>query len=459
MTISSRPSRKKHTYLRKILQPDKKGFNYVDFEKGYNRLASSPFFDNLNPQFIYDKEKQNHYINLEYNPKDKFRINVGGAIASKGLGHIYSGFEWQTVNKTMRNIYGDFYYSDFKNYLETGIKHYFPTKTPVFISVYYKGSWYDYLKSSKINFDYQNLVFFNLEGSTPGLEIGVPFLKEGLVTFYWERYHGHYIHSLNLFEFNRGDEILKHRLWGPKFGLRFKKSTRNAPQHATRGTHLEVHLYRIISKHKLALNKPSELNTGYQTLNATKENPYAWNYAKLDFEKYIHFKHCNWFTFGLELEAVYSSKKHFKSSLVAKETGEKFDIELYPLDFLTTPQFLPFWDSERFLSAFHTASSYIAIGLDPIFHLTKKLQLRFPFYLYNYFFENSNREADTIKMKINPNFFSEFFINNGLHLVYKTPLFPISVGVNRYDALVYDKEEYNFFFKIGFSLGNKMQLK
>ena len=46
-----------------------------------------------------------------------------------------------------------------------------------------------------------------------------------------------------------------------------------------------------------------------------------------------------------------------------------------------------------------------------------------------------------------------------LHLVYKTPLFPISVGVNRYDALVSDKEEYNFFFKIGFSLENKMQLK
>jgi hypothetical protein len=159
----------------------------------------------------------------------------------------------------------------------------------------------------------------------------------------------------------------------------------------------------------LTFNKPSELNTGYQTLNATKENPYAWNYAKLDFEKYIHFKHCNWFTFGLELEAVYSSKKHFKSSLVAKETGEKFDIELYPLDFLTTPQFLPFRDSERFLFTFHTASSYIAIGLDPIFHLIKKLQLRFPFYLYNYFFENSNREADTIKMKINPNFFFRIF--------------------------------------------------
>lgn len=34
LTINSRPSRKKHTYLRKILQPDKKGFNYVDFEKG-----------------------------------------------------------------------------------------------------------------------------------------------------------------------------------------------------------------------------------------------------------------------------------------------------------------------------------------------------------------------------------------------------------------------------------------
>ena len=145
--------------------------------------------------------------------------------------------------------------------------------------------------------------------------------------------------------------------------------------------------------------------------------------------------------------------------MVVKETQEKFDIELFPLEFLTSPQFLQFWNSERFLSTFHTASSYIAIGLDPIFYLTKKLLLRFPFYLYNYFFENSNREADTIKLKINPNFFSEFFINNGLRLVYKTPLFPISVGVNRYDALVYDKVGYNFFFKIGFSLGNKMQLK
>ena len=97
--------------------------------------------------------------------------------------------------------------------------------------------------------------------------------------------------------------------------------------------------------------------------------------------------------------------------------------------------------------------------LRPHFSSHKKLKLRFPFYLYNYFFENSNREADSIKLKINPNFISEFFINNGLHLVYKTPISPKSVGVNRYDAPVYYKEEYNFLFKIWFSLGNKMQLK
>lgn len=459
LTISSRPSRKKHTYLRKILHPDKKEFNYADFEKGYSRLASNPFFDNLNPQFFYDQEKQSHYIKLEYNPKNKFRLNAGGAIASQGLGHIYCGFEWQSVNKTMMEIYGDFYYNDFKKYVESGIKHYFPTRVPLYSSIYYKGSWYDYLKSSKINFDYQNLVFFNLEENTPGLQIGVPFLKEGVLSMYLELYHGSYVHSQNLFEFKKGDQIFKHRLWGPKFGLRFKKSTLNAPQHATRGTHFEMHLYRIMSKHNLALNTPSKLDDGFQTINSTKDIAYAWNYAKLDFEKYIRFNNMDRITLGLELEAVYSSKKHFKSRLVAKETGEEFDIDLYPLDFLTSPQFFPFWNSERFLSTFHTASSYIALGLDPIFHLTKKLHLRFPFYVYNYFFEDSTVQPDSNKLKINPNLFSEFFINNAVHLVYETPFFPVSVGLNRYDALVYDKEEYNFFFKIGFSLDNKMQLK
>ena len=93
LVIHSRPYRKKHLYLRKILQPNKKEFNYSDFEKGYYRLASSPFFDNLNPQFLYDQKKQSHYIKLEYNPINKFRLNIGGAIASQGLGHIYSSFE------------------------------------------------------------------------------------------------------------------------------------------------------------------------------------------------------------------------------------------------------------------------------------------------------------------------------------------------------------------------------
>lgn len=145
-------------------------------------MASSSFFNNLNPQFLYNEEKQSHYIKLEYNPQNKFRINIGGSIASQGLGHIYSGFKWQALNKNMMEIYGDIYYNDFKKYAESGIKLYFPTNTPLFASLYYKGSWYDYLKSSKINFDYQNLVFFNLEENTPGIEIGVPFLKEGLLT-------------------------------------------------------------------------------------------------------------------------------------------------------------------------------------------------------------------------------------------------------------------------------------
>lgn len=441
LVISTFPTSKKTTYVGKILQQDKKEFNYADFEKGYHRLASSPFFDDLNPQFVYDQAKQSHYINLAYNPENKFRINVGGAIASQGLGHIYSGFEWQKVNRTLREIYGDFYFNDFERYIETGVKYYFPTKIPFFTSLYYKGSWYDYLKSSKFNFDYQNLAFFNLEENTPGLQIGIPFLKEGLLTVYWELYHGKYIHSLNLFKFNERDPILKHSLSGPKFGLRLKKSTLNAPQHATRGTHFEIHLYRIMSKHNLISNTSSETNSESQVLNISQDNIYRWNYAKLDFEKYIPFKQCKWFTLGLKLEAVYSSKISFKTTLLVKEAEEISNFDLFPLDFLTSPQFLPFWNSERFLSTFHTASSYVAIGTNPIFHLTEKLQLRFPFYVNNYFFENSHLEVNTQKLKINPNLFTEFFINNGLHLVYKTSLFPISVGVNRYDALVYHKEE------------------
>jgi NTE family protein len=241
--------------------------------------------------------------------------------------------------------------------------------------------------------------------------------------------------------------------------LRLEKSTLNTPQYATRGTHFEMHLYRIMSKHNLVSNTSSNLNSGFHVLNISQDNVYTWNYAKLDFEKYIPFKQYKWFTLGIVLEAVYSSKKNFTTTLQVKETGEIFDSDLFSLDFLTSPQFLPFWNSERFLSTFHTASSYVAVGINPIFHLTEKLQLRWPFYAYNYFFENSDLEVDSQKLKLNPNLFSEFFINNGLHLVYKTPLFPISVGVNRYDALVNHKEEYNFFFKIGFSLGNKMQLK
>ena len=40
--------------------------------------------------------------------------------------------------------------------------------------------------------------------------------------------------------------------------------------------------------------------------------------------------------------------------------------------------------------------------------------------------------------------------NNGLQFCINTAI-PISVGIKRYDALVYDKEGYNFYFKIGFS--------
>lgn len=178
-----------------------------------------------------------------------------------------------------------------------------------------------------------------------------------------------------------------------------------------------------MSRNNLELKKPSEINNDHQTLNNVNENHYSWNFIKLDFEKYIQFNNWNNLTLGLSLEGVYSSKKKFKSKVESKETGEVFDIELFPLDYLTTPQFLPFWNSERYLSTFHTASSYLAFGLDPIFYLTKKLHLRFPFYLYNYFFQNSSSQTNTEKLEINPNLFSEFFINNGIHLVNETPFF------------------------------------
>ena len=84
---------------------------------------------------------------------------------------------------------------------------------------------------------------------------------------------------------------------------------------------------------------------------------------------------------GIELEAVYSNKKHFKSIVKVKETEEQKEFDLYALDFLTTPQNLSLWNSERFLSRFQTTFSYIAMGINPIFQLSEKLKLRYPFCL------------------------------------------------------------------------------
>ena len=462
LEITSRPPNSKHPYIRKILQPYKKrGFNYNSFETGYHRLASSRYFDNLNPQFLYDAEKKKYYINLLYDAKNKVKINFGGTIASQGLGFIYGGFEIQSVKKKMLEIYADFYWGSFKKYLQLGTKYYFPLKRPFFMEMYYKGSWYDYLKASKIAFENQKLVFFNLKEGTPGLQLGVPFLKKGLLTAYWEYYNGNYVHALNLFQYDTGDQLLRHQLKGPKFGLRFKKSSLDAPQHAIRGTHFELHLYRIQSRHHFLMNSPENGIKNYAPKDPNQRKAYDWNFVKLEYLKYVNFKKPSWLSTGLEIEASFSSKKNFRSTLIEQKSRGSFDINIFPLDFLTAPQFLPFWNSESYLSSNHTASSYVALGFDPIIHLNKKLQLRFPFYVYDYFFQEApvTKAALDTKMEINPNLFTEYFINNGVHLIYKTPLIPIALGVNRYDALVNDKEEYNFFIKIGYTLKNKMQLK
>lgn len=452
LEIVTRPKTKHTDYVSKILhQNKKKAFNYQDFEKGYHRLASSPYFDNMNPQFLYDKEKNTHKIKLEYDSRAKINFKIGGAIASQGLGFLYSGFEIKFVKKNMNVIYGDYYFGEFKKYINTGVTKYLPTQWPIFLGVYYTGSWYDYLKSSLLSFDHQSLVYFNLKENTPGVHLGIPFLKEGLLKAYVEYYLGNYTHALNLFEYNSEDQLYKHHLHGPKFGLRYKKSTLDTPQHPTHGERFEFHMYKIYSKYDLSLSPPPFFNKGFKLSPNNKVNTYNWEFIKLEYEKYFNFSQARFLSLGLEIEAAYSSEKKFKTNLINLENDKVVDMNMFVLDFLTSPQFLPFWNSERYLSTNHTASSYLALGLHPIVHISKKLQLRFPFYIYNYFFQKSETATPSTenKLKINPNLFSEYLINNGVHLVYKTPLFPISIGVNRYDAFVGDNEEYNFFLRSG----------
>jgi NTE family protein len=175
---------------------------------------------------------------------------------------------------------------------------------------------------------------------------------------------------------------------------------------------------------------------------ATNDGNHSWLQIKGRLHNYHQFS--NKFNLGYTAEMVISSKNLYNN---------------YTASILQAPAFTPTPHSTIVFNEAFRANQYAAIGLSPIFKLSKFVHFRTDFYCFAPMYEIKKEIISTGSSYVDVPYYGKFMRSYNFmgetSLVIRLPFASISLYANGYS---YPKQNFNFGLNIGYLLFNPKML-
>lgn len=377
-----------------------------DAKRGYYRLVSESFFNNLYPTFIYRPERKAFAFQLSQRKGGNFFANFGGVIATRNMSSISLGVNYYFFRNVLAHFLGDFTSGTFYKSAHMKTRIDISSLGKVCIEPFVTFNSWDYLDAKDFVVNKSQATVLNSLDSRYGLTLGFPVLDKYRLdgTFSWVSNRDQYI---NRDDFSSSYTFDVLSLNGGRLGFSIGSNNLNRKQYASNGMATRLSADYFVLKESYEPGNTSELV-------AADSRKRKWLRAKLSHEKY--FIKRGWYNIGYLMEGVFS----YKQETLINYFGT----------LVNQPAFYPLQDSRTFILKNYRAYNYIAGGIRNIFRLQKNLDLRLEGYLFKPFdgIDKGDKQTAVLKVEL-----LKSSITASAALVLHSTVGPICLTVNYYD--------------------------
>ena len=356
-SVTSKTESENLHYSTRTIMKDKKQIvlNERQLERRYFRLRSSSQIDFIFPR-LQLKDDSTYNLDLTISKAKEIKVEFGGHLSSRPVNTGYIGLSYQTAGKYFTKTKVESYFGKFYGSAKAKFTFELPTVYPFSASVYFTQNRWDYFRSFatffedvKPSFLVQNEMYLGVSLKNP---IGNTITSK--VDGRWFELEDTYYQTDN---FTNKDTADLTRFYGGSASWTLTQNTLNRRQFANSGHFVEV---------KARLNFGTEHTIpGSTALNEELYKPHSWFNLNIDYQSFVVDQ--SMLHLGIHGQFVYNTHPLFAN---------------YTATLLSMTEFSLIPDSKTYFLPEYRSPQYAAAGLNLIFTIKKKIDIRFDTYLY-----------------------------------------------------------------------------
>ena len=397
------------------------------FEKRYFRLVSAPEISYVFPTLSL-KNDSTYKVDLKVDKSNEFKIDVGGHFSSRPVNTGYLGLTYQNAGYLATALHAESYFGKFYGSVKTDLKIDFPFAFPVSAKAYFIMNRWDYFQSFATFFEDVRPSFLVQNEMYGGARIRLPVTNNSYTNFDF-RYFSLEDDYYQTDAFTNQDTSDFTRFSGYSVSWDILYNTLNRKQFANEGTNLHFKI-RFIDGGESTI--PGSTSILIDTVN----NEHNWFSFEADLQRY--FLKNKFMNLGFHLKSVFSTQTLFAN---------------YTASLLSFPYFDVVPDMNTFFLPEYRSPQFIGTGLNCVFTIKKKIDLRMDSYWYQPIKKLSKSQNGVLQ---NATFFKESNFLMSSSLIFNTLVGPIRLTANFFPK---QKDPFAFQISYGYVIFNEKAIR
>jgi len=419
-------------YIKSALIRKKEIVSLEELQKRFFRLAEDEKVKNIYPLAQYNEVTGNYVLIIRVKPEKPFNIQFGGLFSSRPINTAYLGMDYLRLNKFAFKFSANSYFGKFYGSVGGRVGVEANYRLPIKLGVYGYISRWDFFKSFATFFEDVKPSYIVENERYVGIDLQIPVSNFGKLSMSYDigLTENNYYQTE---QFSASDTADATNFEAQSIGVNYTQSTLNRKMYATEGGLVHLQANYILGKENSILGSTSPLVSPADNID------HVWYFFKGRLEQY--FKISKHIKLGGEMEGVLLVIDNF--------------LDNYTATMIQAPSYYPTLESKTFFISEHAAHDYIAGGMKAIFSIRPSLDLRVEGFVFQPYTEILANEFNLPFYDINNAWSTRYYIGSG-SLVYNSPLGPISLSANYYEAR---ENQWSFLFNFGYLIYNKRFLK
>ncbi|MFT6244640.1 MAG: NTE family protein [Salibacteraceae bacterium] len=427
--VTSKSKDKEVAFVKKSLirSKRKERINLSELEKRYFRLQASPQIEFLFPTLTLINDST-YGLEIEVRKARDFKVDIGGHLSSRPVNTGYFGITYQTVNKISTITKLESHFGKFYGAAKASFRLDLPAVYPFSITGYFALNRWDYFRSFatffedvKPSFLVQNEIYAGAQFCQPiGNNITSTIDGRGF------QLNDNYYQSE---QFTNSDTVDVTNFDGYSLSWSLTQNTLNRKQFASSGNY-----FRFKARYVNGSEHTDPGSTSINPIDVFKDH--SWINLSLDYQSFLIDK--PYFHLGIQGQMVFNSQTLFAN---------------YTASILSMTEFSLVPDAKTYFLREYRSPQFVGGGLNTIFTIKKKIDLRVDAFLYQPFIQVIQNTDGTLELS--QPFKGETFMASA-SAIYHSFIGPIRFTFNYFPK---QNNPYELQFSIGHVIFNERAIR